>query len=71
VIRIVITYSFQGKQVVQVRGLHRKHPRETYRESHFRLKIQTSGLNFAMVEIPCEDRISDHRVFKVLEFHEV
>jgi hypothetical protein len=67
----VITYSFQGQQVIQVRGLHRKRPSATCRATHFRLKIQTDGLSFATVEIPCEDHISGPRVFRVSELHEV
>jgi hypothetical protein len=68
---IVITYNFQGQQVVKVCGLHMKRPSATCRETHFRLKIQTRGLNFATVEISCEDHISGPRVFRVSELHEV
>jgi hypothetical protein len=67
----VITYSCQGQQVIQVRGLHRKRPSATCRAAHFGLKIRTGGLSFAMVEIPCEDQISGPRVFRVSELHEV
>jgi hypothetical protein len=45
-IPLVITYNCQGKQVIQVCGLHRKRLSAVCRASHFRLKIQIDRLNF-------------------------
>jgi hypothetical protein len=42
----VITYSFQGQQVIQVHGLHRKCLSAACRATRFGHKIQTDGLSF-------------------------
>jgi hypothetical protein len=40
---VVITYIFQGKHVVQFRGLHKKRQSAVFRAVHFRLEMQATG----------------------------